>query len=300
MQAAAPMTPFTHWRFRRDADDVGWLTLDKAGASANSLSRDVMQEFRGLLATIEASPPKALIITSAKQGFIAGADIKEFVDVKTPEEAFQMIREGQQLLARFAALRCVTVAAINGFALGGGLEVALACRYRVVIDDSSITLGFPEVQLGVHPGLGGTVRAVQLAGPVAAMDLMLTGRSVRPRQALELGLVDRLAPRDQLEAVARQMALNPPPLRTMSLKHRLLNSSLVRPFLAGQMRSQVAKRVRPAHYPAPYALIELWQKFGGATSARMRPKRARCRNCCVRRPRAISCACSSSRSDSNR
>jgi 3-hydroxyacyl-CoA dehydrogenase / enoyl-CoA hydratase / 3-hydroxybutyryl-CoA epimerase len=263
MQAAAPADPSTHWRRRTDADGVAWLTLDKAGASANSLSRDVMEEFRSLLADLEASPPKALIITSAKQGFIAGADIKEFIGVRSPDEAAQMIREGQRLLDRLAALRSVTVAAINGFALGGGLEVALACRYRVVADDATVTLGFPEVQLGVHPGLGGTVRAVQLAGPIAAMDLMLTGRPIRPKQALALGLVDRLAPRDQLEAVARQVALNPPPQRTLAFKDRVLNSALVRPILAGQMRSQVAKRVRPAHYPAPYALIELWQRFGG-------------------------------------
>jgi 3-hydroxyacyl-CoA dehydrogenase / enoyl-CoA hydratase / 3-hydroxybutyryl-CoA epimerase len=92
---------------------------------------------------------------------------------------------------------------------------------------------------------------------------MLTGRSIRPKQALALGLVDRLAPRDQLEPVARQVALNPPPQRTVAFKDRVLNSALVRPILAGQMRSQVAKRVRPAHYPAPYALIELWQRFGG-------------------------------------
>ena len=99
-----------------------------------------------------------------------------------------MIRQGQLVIDKLAALRCVTVAAINGFALGGGLEVALACRYRVAADDPSVTLGFPEVQLGVHPGLGGTVRAVQLAGPIAAMDLMLTGRTIRPKQALQDGI----------------------------------------------------------------------------------------------------------------
>jgi 3-hydroxyacyl-CoA dehydrogenase / enoyl-CoA hydratase / 3-hydroxybutyryl-CoA epimerase len=263
MQAAAQSTSTAHWRYRSDADGVSWLILDKANASANSLSRDVMEEFRGLLKDIEASPPKALVITSAKQGFIAGADIKEFVGVQSPDEAFQMIREGQLLLDRLEALKCVTVAAINGFALGGGLEVALACRYRVAIDDASVTLGFPEVQLGVHPGLGGTVRAIRLAGPIAAMDLMLTGRSIRPRQARSMGLVDRLAPRDQLESVARQVALNPPPPKPMSLKHRFLNSALLRPILAGQMRSQVARRARPSHYPAPYALIDLWQRHGG-------------------------------------
>ena len=196
MQAAVPASSMVHWRGRMDAEGVAWLTLDKANASANSLSRDVMEEFGMALADLERSPPRALIITSAKHGFIAGADIKEFVGVQSPDAAFQMIRAGQLLLDRLAALKCVTVAAINGFALGGGLEVALACRYRVVADDASITLGFPEVQLGVHPGLGGTVRAVQLAGPIAAMDLMLTGRSIRPKQALALGLVDRLdAPR---------------------------------------------------------------------------------------------------------
>jgi 3-hydroxyacyl-CoA dehydrogenase / enoyl-CoA hydratase / 3-hydroxybutyryl-CoA epimerase len=263
MQAAAENAAAVHWRYRTDQDGVAWLTLDKANASANSLSRDVMEEFRTLLARIEAAPPRALVLTSAKPGFIAGADIKEFVGVKTPEDAYGFIREGQLLLDRFAALKCVTVAAINGFALGGGLEVALACAYRIAADDPGVTLGFPEVQLGVHPGLGGTVRAVQLAGPVAAMDLMLTGRSIRPKQALALGLVDKLAPRDQLESAARSLALKPPARRSMSLGARILNSGLVRPILAGQMRSQVAKRARPSHYPAPYALIELWQRCGG-------------------------------------
>ena len=194
---------------------------------------------------------------------MAGADIKEFVDIQTPDEAYEMIRQGQQVLSRLAALPCVTVAAINGFALGGGLELASACRYRVAADVPSVTLGFPEVMLGVHPGLGGTVRAVMLAGPIAAMDLMLTGRPIRPKAALEMGLVDRLAPPAELHRVAREVALSPPPPRTASLKNRLLNHGLVRPLLAGQMRSQVARRARPAHYPAPYALIELWQRYGG-------------------------------------
>ncbi len=253
-----------HWRIRRDDDGVVWLTLDKAGAAANSLSREVMEEFSELLAQLEREPPKALVLTSGKQGFIAGADIKEFVDLRTPAEAEAVIRAGQSLLDRLDALPCTSVAAINGFALGGGLELALACRYRVVADDSNITLGFPEVQLGLHPGLGGTVRAVRRIGPVAAMDLMLTGRSIRPKQALHLGLVDRLAPSDQLEHVAKTLALNPPAQRSAPLRARLLNTSLLRPIVAGQMRAQVARRARPAHYPAPYALIDLWQRHGGS------------------------------------
>lgn len=252
-----------NWTTTTDEAGVAWLTIDKAGASANSLSRAVMEELGAKIADLERAVPKALIITSAKQGFIAGADIKEFVGIQSPDEAFAMIREGQLLLERLAALPCITVAAINGFALGGGLELALACRYRVLADDSSITLGFPEVQLGVHPGLGGTVRAVQLAGPVAAMDLMLTGRSIRPKKALELGLVDRLAPPAQLRQIAKQTALNPPPPHRSSLRNRFLNSGWARGFLAGRMREQVAKRARREHYPAPYALIDLWQRHGG-------------------------------------
>jgi 3-hydroxyacyl-CoA dehydrogenase/enoyl-CoA hydratase/3-hydroxybutyryl-CoA epimerase len=253
----------THWRLVTDADGVSWLALDKAGASTNSLSREVMEELAAILGDIASAPPKALIVTSAKRGFIAGADIKEFVGIRTPDQAYELIRRGQEVLDQLAALSCPTVAAINGFALGGGLEVALACRYRVLVDDPAATLGFPEVQLGVHPGFGGTVRAVHLAGPIAAMDLMLTGRTIRPKQALAMGLVDRLAPVAQLDTTAKQVALTPPPGREQKLVHRLLNLMLVRPVLAGQMRSQVARRARPEHYPAPYAMIDLWQRYGG-------------------------------------
>ena len=252
-----------HWRGEIDADRVAWLALDKAGASTNSLSRDVMEELDAMLAELAQKRPKALILTSAKRGFIAGADIKEFVGIRTPDQAYELIRQGQQVLDKIAALPCPTIAAINGFALGGGLEVALACRYRVLVDDPSVTLGFPEVQLGVHPGFGGTVRAVHLAGPVAAMDLMLTGRTIRPQQALAMGLVDRLAPVEQLDKMAKQIALRPPAPHSPKLLHRVLNSWLVRPILAGQMRSQVARRARPDHYPAPYAMITLWQRYGG-------------------------------------
>jgi 3-hydroxyacyl-CoA dehydrogenase/enoyl-CoA hydratase/3-hydroxybutyryl-CoA epimerase len=253
----------THWRLEIDADGVAWLALDKAGASTNSLSREVMTELDQMVAEVARANPKALIVTSAKRGFIAGADIKEFVGIRTPDQAYELIRQGQQVLDKLEALPCATVAAINGFALGGGLEVALACRYRVLVDDPVATLGFPEVQLGVHPGFGGTVRAVRLAGPIAAMDLMLTGRSIRPKQALAMGLVDRLAPVEQLDKMAKQVALSVPPARSPKLLHRLLNAWLVRPILAGQMRSQVARRARPDHYPAPYAMIELWQRHGG-------------------------------------
>jgi 3-hydroxyacyl-CoA dehydrogenase/enoyl-CoA hydratase/3-hydroxybutyryl-CoA epimerase len=255
----------SHWQLKQDSDGVVWLTLDKKDASANSLSRDVMEELNEKLDALASKPPKAVIVTSGKAGgFIAGADIKEFVGIQSPDQAYDMIRQGQQVLDKLEQLSCPTVAAINGFALGGGLEVALACRYRVVADNPSITMGFPEVQLGVHPGLGGTVRAVRLLGPVLAMDLMLTGRSLRPSKALEVGLVDRVVPAAQLESAAKELALRAPAPRSMALKDRVLNSKFVRPLIASKMRAQVAKRARADHYPAPYALIDLWQRFGAS------------------------------------
>ena len=261
-------TSSAHWSLDRDSDGVAWVTLDRKDASANSLSRAVMEEFDALLTTLRGQLPRGVVITSGKtNGFIAGADIKEFVGVKTPDQAFDMIRQGQLVLDRLAELPCPTVAAINGFALGGGLEVALACRHRVVADDSSITLGFPEVQLGVHPGLGGTVRAVTLIGPIAAMDLMLTGRSIRPRKALELHLVDRVVPAADLKRSAKQLIMRPPARQTLSFKDRILNSGFARSLLANRMRAQVEKRVRSDHYPAPYALIDLWQRFGASGAA---------------------------------
>jgi 3-hydroxyacyl-CoA dehydrogenase / enoyl-CoA hydratase / 3-hydroxybutyryl-CoA epimerase len=121
-----------------------------------------------------------------------------------------MVRSGQQVLDRLEALKCPTIALINGFALGGGLELALACRYRILNDDPKTVIGLPEVKLGIHPGFGGTVRSVRLAGPMKAMDMMLTGKNLRPKQARAMGLVDEIVPARHLERAARMMALKPP------------------------------------------------------------------------------------------
>ena len=128
--------PYQHWRTRRDADGVLWLGFDKAGTGTNVLASDVLLEADAVLTEIEREPPRALILYSAKKsGFVAGADIKEFTRLSTPEEAYTLIRRGQSVFDRLEALRFPTIALINGFALGGGLELALACRYRIVVDD---------------------------------------------------------------------------------------------------------------------------------------------------------------------
>ncbi len=198
------MNQATHWKLETDAEGVAFLTLDKAGSSANTLSSEVLHELDARLAEIEAARPRAVVVASAKpSGFAAGADIKEFTALRTPEQAYTLIRAGQVVLDRLAALPCPTVAAINGFALGGGLEVALACRYRVASDSNKVSLGLPEVQLGIHPGFGGTVRSVQLVGVRAAMQLMLTGKAVKGSRAVQLGLVDRIAPAAELLAAGQ-------------------------------------------------------------------------------------------------
>ena len=252
-----------HWKLRRDDDGIAWLCFDKAEASTNVLSRDVMAELNDQLAALEKELPKALVIYSGKKsGFVAGADIKEFTALKDADEAYEMVRAGQQVMDRLAALKCPTIALMNGFALGGGLELALACRYRILNDDPKTVVGLPEVKLGIHPGFGGTVRSVQLVGPLKAMDMMLTGKNLRPKQAKNIGLVDQIVPARHLERAAHMMALKPPKPRQLPLQERLMNLGPARKVLAGVLEKQVAKKARRDHYPAPYAIIELWQRYG--------------------------------------
>ena len=247
----------------RDADGIVWLALDKPATSANVLSSEVLIELGSLIGGLAAAAPRALIVRSAKpSGFIAGADIHEFTAFKGPEDAFALIRAGQGVLARLEALPCPTIAAIHGFALGGGLELALACRYRIAVNDESLTLGLPEVQLGIHPGFGGTVRTVRLVGVRPAMELMLTGKPVRAQKAAQIGLVDRLVSAQELEGAARSMALSPPPPRRASYFERLLSSAPIRPFIRPALLRQVQQRARRDQYPAPFAIVDLWARFG--------------------------------------
>ncbi len=251
------------WTLERDADGVAWLSLDKPATSANVLSSSVLIELDGVLAALERQLPRALVVLSTKKsGFIAGADIREFTALTDTDAAYALIRRGQQVLDRLAALPCPSVAAIHGFALGGGLELALACRYRVAVGDERLSLGLPEVQLGIHPGFGGTVRSVQLAGVRAAMQLMLTGKPLRAADARRAGLVDRLVPESELRAAARALALEAPQPHRAPLGERLLSAAPLRPFVRRALLKQVARRAPRAHYPAPYAIIDLWSRYG--------------------------------------
>ena len=260
--ATASVTSGQQWSLVQDAERIAWLTFDKPGASANSLSRAAMEQLDVKLDEVARLAPRGLVVTSAKSGFIAGADITEFSQVSTPEEAVPFIRAAHAILGRLEGLPFPTVAAINGYCLGGGLELALACRYRVCVDDPKTTLGFPEVLLGIHPGFGGTVRSVRLVGVTAAMDMMLTGRNHRPDKAFKLGLVDRAVPADRLREAAREMVLTPGPRRGAPFVQRLLSLAPVRPVIASKIEQQVARRARRAHYPAPFAIVDLWRRHG--------------------------------------
>ncbi|MBU3671577.1 MAG: hypothetical protein FGM43_03430 [Sinobacteraceae bacterium] len=254
-----------NWTLQRDADGLAWLTLDRPGVSANSLSRAVMEELAVHLQALRAAPPRGLILRSGKPGsFVAGADIKEFTALTDFDSARTLIRGGQSVLDALEALPCPTVALIEGFALGGGLELALACRYRIGLDDGRLTLGLPEVLLGIHPGFGGTVRAVQLIGAPAALDMMLTGRNIRAAQALRLGLIDALCTdRDQLDGRAREFIDRQPPRRRASMALRALSHAMLRPLLRRRVLREVARKARREHYPAPYAIVDLWSRHGG-------------------------------------
>jgi 3-hydroxyacyl-CoA dehydrogenase / enoyl-CoA hydratase / 3-hydroxybutyryl-CoA epimerase len=252
------------WKSATDADGIVWLTLDKPATSANVLSSGVLIELDGILRPLQQNPPRGVVILSGKKsGFVAGADIKEFTGITAAESGYRLIHAGQQVLDRLEALNCPTVAAISGFALGGGLELALACRYRVAVGDDRLSLGLPEVLLGIHPGFGGTVRTVRIAGVRPAMDMMLTGKPVRADKALRLGLVDKLVPdTEQLQDAARDFIMRRPPPRRAPFVERVLSSGLVRPFIRRALVAQVAAKARRDHYPAPYAIIDLWSRFG--------------------------------------
>jgi len=256
------------WKLERDAEGIAWLTLDKPGTSANVLSGGVLMELDELLGALERDPPRGAVLVSAKKsGFVAGADIKEFTGLSDEASGYQLIRSGQQVLNRLAALPFPTVAAVHGFALGGGLELALACRYRVAVGDERLSLGLPEVLLGIHPGFGGTVRSVQVAGVRTAMEMMLTGKPLRADKALRAGLIDRLVPEGELRSAAREFVQRSPPPHRAPLKERLLSLAPVRPFVRRTLVAQVAGRVPREHYPAPYAIIDLWSRHGAHGAA---------------------------------
>lgn len=252
-----------HWQVRKEDGGIVVAALDRAGEGTNVLSAEVMAELAQLLDRLEDDPPRGLILRSAKEaGFIAGADIGEFSGLDTPEQARTLVERGWHLFNRLAAVPYPTLALVRGHCLGGGLELALACRYLLAVDEPGTKLGLPEVMLGIFPGWGGMRRLPPRVGPAAALDMMLTGRTVDARRARNMGLADDAVPPRVMEMAARQLLLSNAPRRPLPLLQRLLAGPL-KAVVAHGARKQVARKARPEHYPAPYAIIDLWRKHDG-------------------------------------
>ncbi|WP_313952426.1 3-hydroxyacyl-CoA dehydrogenase NAD-binding domain-containing protein [Accumulibacter sp.] len=254
---------YQNWQLDVDAAGVAWVTLDKPGESANSLSGAVMSELALILDHCDRSPPKGLIFRSGKSaGFIAGADIQEFTTLDTPGKAVALVARGWDLFNRLAGVRYPTLALVRGHCLGGGLELALACRYLLAVDEPTTRMGLPEVMLGIVPGWGGMLRLPERIGPQAALDMMLTGKTIDGQRAKRLGLADDCVPARVMDNAAAVLVLADQPRRRPPLLQRLLNGPLRR-LVAHGARKQVAKRARVEHYPAPYAIIDIWAQHQG-------------------------------------
>ena len=262
MDRAQTDTLAKHWRWETDRQGLAWLTFDKQGESTNTFSREALVELGAALDAIAAMKPKGLVIRSAKENFIAGADINQFVRFQTPEEAVEFTRLGWDTMQKLRDLPFPTTAMVNGFCMGGGLEMALACTYRVALDDPKTRFAFPEVMLGIWPFWHGLQWLPKLVGPAAGLDMILTGRAVDARRAKRIGLATEAVPMRVLENTARQVTLEAKPPRKLGLVDRLL-LGVGRSFVAAQARKQVARRARREHYPAPYAILEAWVKYDG-------------------------------------
>jgi 3-hydroxyacyl-CoA dehydrogenase/enoyl-CoA hydratase/3-hydroxybutyryl-CoA epimerase len=259
-----PDESFKHWAIEEKDNGIVWLGMDVDGSSTNVLSVTVLAELYQILTKLATNPPFGIAITSNKEkGFIAGADVKEFIKISSHQDALELVQYGQTVFKQLDNMSCATIAVLNGFCMGGGLELALACDYRIALEDSKTRLSLPEVRLGIHPGYGGTVRILRHVNPIIALDLMLTGRSISTSYAKKIGLIDDAIPMRLLQSAADKMLLKRPSKKKSPKISKVLNNALVRPIIAMQMRKKVCKKAKPEHYPAPYSIINHWQKHYG-------------------------------------
>jgi len=256
---------FTNLRLDLD-EDVAIVTIDVPDKPVNTLNAGVIAEFGRVFDFLEHEPAvrAAVLISGKPDNFIAGADIEQFLELKTAKEAEALSRGGQELLARLEKLRVPVIAAINGACLGGGLEASLACSYRIATDNPKTVLAVPEVQLGLIPGAGGTQRLPRQVGLTAALDMILTGKNIRAKKALTLGLVDEMVHPSILRDIAirraRELADG---TRPRSHGHNggglaaraLEGTGAGRAIVFRQARQQTLAKTK-GNYPAPLAAID--------------------------------------------
>ena len=261
-----------HWRLERDQDGIAWLTIDHAEEKVNSLGTAVLAELDEIVSLVEQDLPVGLVLMSGKRkSFIVGADVREFDATDKISELEENIRKVHGLFQRIEDLKCPTVVAFEGYCLGGGLELSLCFDWRIAMDADHTRIGFPEVNLGIYPGFGGSGRAIKAAGPLNAMQIMLTGKMLRARPARGLGLVNQLVDQHgSLRWAARNAVMKKRRAPKTGLKASLLSTGPARRFLAGQMRKQVASKARREHYPAPYELIDAFEASGNSCAGMIR------------------------------
>lgn len=261
---------------------IAIVTFDTPHDAVNKISKAIGWELEELMQRLEADDVvKAIVLRSGKPDiFIAGADIEEFVALRSVEEATRLSRDGQLLMQRVADSTKPVVAAIHGACLGGGLELALACDYRVASDHPRTVLGFPEVQLGLIPGAGGSNRAPRLVGARAALDLILTARNERGRKALAIGLIDELVPEpiliDIAVAAAERLGRGGKQAARRGGAFLLDRNPVGRLLVYRKAREQAAKKTG-GHYPAPARAIDVVRtalEHGMARGSRPRPRRS--------------------------
>ena len=263
----ATMTASAFTSFRLDLEDgVAIVTLDQPNAPVNTLTHTVMEEFKRLFELLnnETDIRGAVLISGKPDIFIAGADIEQFLTLKSAAEAEQLSLDGQLLLGKLEKLRVPVVAAIHGACLGGGLETALACAYRIGTDHPKTVLALPEVQLGLIPGAGGTQRLPRTIGLAAALDMILSGKNIRAKKALQLGLLDEMVHPAILRAVAvtraRELGDGQRERSHGGAKAGLATRALEgtgagRSIVFRQARQQTLQKTK-GHYPAPLAALD--------------------------------------------
>ncbi|MGW8311923.1 MAG: 3-hydroxyacyl-CoA dehydrogenase NAD-binding domain-containing protein [Desulfuromonadales bacterium] len=271
LQSDADESPddWKHWRLVHDEQQVAWLFFDQGDKAVNVLGTAVLQELGIILGNLGEQMPKGLVLRSAKPaGFCVGADIQEFRGLDAEDKIVDKLQQAHAVADRLASLSCPKVAIIHGPCLGGGLELTLCCDYRLALP--SARMGLPEVRLGLHPGLGGTARLTHLIDPVQAMTLMLTGKTLDARRAKKLGLVDAVIEERHIIRAVRAVMADQIESQAPGFKDRLLTTRPARQMEARQMRAKSQSKAPPEHYPAPGALIDLWEEHGGDETAMRR------------------------------
>ncbi|MGE5267703.1 MAG: 3-hydroxyacyl-CoA dehydrogenase NAD-binding domain-containing protein, partial [Deltaproteobacteria bacterium] len=264
------------WRYEIDREGIAWATFDREGSSANALGRRPLEELGAIVEEAErtagAGTIKGLVLISGKpKGFIVGADINEFETLTTEAEVVAQVGMVNAMFDRIEKLPVPVVAAVHGVCVGGGLELILACHYRIATRDQSTKVGFPEVKLGIFPGFNGTARSIRQAGPMSAMSIMLSGAFLSASTAKGMGLIDELvAGPDSLHWAARKAVLQKRRSKPASFAKAALGKWPARLALVKKMRAEVAKKAREDHYPAPYRLIDLFETYGGDLDAMKR------------------------------